>query len=568
MRHANRYRFSRSSPRERRERRLQAGRLLKSADFAQGVGAAISAGDPGASDNLTLVRMKIPLVRSIRFIAVTLTLVPALLTPVCFAQSPPFGIWTPNVMQRIRDRSTLNPAVVARAGYFEVSFDSETGEANWADSESPYALHTGDTIRIHGYLATPLLGGPYPAIVIGHGHGGHGSAELAIAVAALGYVALSIDGPMSGRSSGGPQDTPQAWISVEPSANYSYLYHYAYAGMRALTLLESLSRLPFNPFRIDRNKFGVLGASMGGQFTYYINGIDSRVKGAVAIAVAGDWHKIAFYPGSWLYHGLYYYTRDGLASGVDALNTISDACTDWTLHDFLDHFDPIHYAPRQHAPLLTIIGTHDQYFTLPAINTTFDQVESAGTNGRFIRRILLSPNGKHGVINQNDFIGSILSVLSTAKNWFKYCFDDGPTPPQTPTVKLAVIGDRLSFEVNVGAGSSPIARVRLYAASEVNTLPSQPNDFGDITLSPIDNNTFAGSIPIGALPPSGPPVTPDNVLYFAQVQDSAGYTISSKMYYKSGQLDFCGDFLPVIEHFPGDNFPVQAPPAVNCACPQ
>jgi len=38
---------------------------------------------------------------------------------------------------------------------------------------------------------------------------------------------------------------------------------------------------------------------MGGQFVYYINGVDPRIQAAVAIAVAGDWHKLLFYPGSW-----------------------------------------------------------------------------------------------------------------------------------------------------------------------------------------------------------------------------------------------------------------------------
>jgi hypothetical protein len=111
--------------------------------------------------------------------------------------------------------------------------------------------------------------------VIGHGHGGRGSPELAVALAALGYVTLSIDGPRAGGSTGGPQDTEQAWTSVEERRNFAspevgYLYHYAYAGMRGLTLLERLSTLWFNPFRIDRSRLGVMGASMGGQFTYYI----------------------------------------------------------------------------------------------------------------------------------------------------------------------------------------------------------------------------------------------------------------------------------------------------------
>jgi hypothetical protein len=274
--------------------------------------------------------------RGVTWVAVIGLGLAILLTAPASAYSPPLDLWTPEVLQRIHDRTTLNLRISPQLGYFDVFFDAEIGEAKWADSEPPYAIHTGDTIRIHGYLATPAIGGPYPAIVIGHGHRGHGSAELAQAVAALGYVVLSIDGPRAGLSTGGPQDTEQAWISVEevinvPSPAVSYLYHYVYAGMRALTLLDALSRIPFNPFRIDRDNFGVIGASMGGQFTYYLNGVDERVKGAVAIAVAGDWQKISFYQGAWLYHGLYFYTRDGLRSGQDALNTIADMCMDPTL---------------------------------------------------------------------------------------------------------------------------------------------------------------------------------------------------------------------------------------------
>src|SRR4030095_4737565 len=99
---------------------------------------------------------------------ITLSLAILLTTP-AFASAPPWGLWTPDVLQRIHDRTTLNPRIVPQLGYFDVFFDSEIGEAKWADSAPPYAVHTGDTIRIHGSRATPLIGGPYPAIVIGHG---------------------------------------------------------------------------------------------------------------------------------------------------------------------------------------------------------------------------------------------------------------------------------------------------------------------------------------------------------------------------------------------------------------
>jgi cephalosporin-C deacetylase-like acetyl esterase len=417
-------------------------------------------------------------------------------------------------------------------------------------------VHTGDTIRIHGYVATPASGGPYPALVIGHGHGGSGSPELAIALAALGYAALSIDGPRAGLSTGGPEDTEQAWISVEeamnvPSPEVGYLYHYAYAGMRALTVFEQLALLPGNPFRIDPTRLGVVGASMGGQFTYYVNGVDDRVKGAVAIAVAGDWDKLLFYEGAWLYHGLYYYTRDGLPSQVDGLNTISDVCSDPTAHTFLDYFDPARYAATQHAPLLTIIGTHDQYFTLPAINTTYDKVASAGTNPQFIKRIMITPNGKHGVIDSDDTLKAILAVLGSADRWLKYSFSNGPVAPETPTVQMSVFGGWLTFRASVTPGAGEIRRLDLQWATQLDSTVPTACDFTSTRMFRFGGDYLA-FVPLGAIPSCGPAVSADNILYYVSARDSEAYTISSKMHYKGREMDSCTGFTPIIEHFPGD----------------
>jgi len=478
------------------------------------------------------------------------------------AQAPQ-DLWTPDVLQKIRDRSTLNLQIVPQAGFFEVFYDSEVGDAKWADSEEPYAVHTGDTVRIHGYLAAPLDEGPHPALVIGHGHGGHGDPEVALAIAALGYVGFSIDGPNAGLSTGGPRDTDQAWLSVEevqnqPAPEVSYLYHWAYAGMRALTVLEALAAEPSNPFRVDPSRLGVAGASMGGQFTYYINGVDDRVKAAVAIAVAGDWRDIMQYEGSWLYHGLYYYTRDGLRSGVDGLNAVA-GCDDPTLRTFLDYFDPIRYAPTQHAPLLTILGTHDQYFTIPAINATYDRVESAGTAHRFSKRILLIPNGKHGVVDGSDDQRTMLSLLGAITRWLKFSFDGGPEPPQTPTLSMTVAGPWMIFKVKAARGAAPILSARLYVASQLDTDQDPACDFQRLRLYRLGAD-FYRVVRIGKEMACGPPLTPSNVLSFASVTDLAGATVSSKMHYGAGEMTFGSGFVPMIEHWPGDDFPVPPPP--------
>ena len=56
------------------------------------------------------------------------------------------------------------------------------------------------------------------------------------------------------------------------------------------------------------------------------------------------------------------------------------------------------------------MGTHDQYFTIPAINATYDRVRSAGTAERFSKRIVLAPNGKHGVVDGPDGLKTIPTV--------------------------------------------------------------------------------------------------------------------------------------------------------------
>ena len=479
-----------------------------------------------------------------------------------FAQSPPLDLWSSNTQLAIRDGNTLNYSIAARNGYLEVYFDSNNN-ATWADAGPPYAIHTGGNIRIHGYLASPLVGGPYPAIVIGHGHHGHGSPEEAMGLAALGYVALSIDGPGQGLSTG-PPDTEQGWISVEtimnvPAPYVSYQYHYAYAGMRALTLLEKLSDLFLNPLRIDRTRLGVIGASMGGQFTYYINGVDDRVKGAVAIAVAGDWQHISSYPGAWLYHGLYYYTRDGLPSGRDYLNTVSNFCTDPTITTFLNYFDPIAYAPTQHGPLLTIVGSHDQFFAVPAINSTYRRVASAGTSERFRKRIMIKPNGKHGVLRDDTLYADAYELITDIAAWFKFCFKDGPSPPGTPTIRMEATPTTMVFHVAAPASETAINQVQLYYASQIDSRPSAVRDFGVIGLS-WNGSEYVGMIPIGILPPAGPPVTPNNIVYVASVKDGASYTVTSKLYYRAGVMAFGQGFVPTIEHYDGDTLPVPPPP--------
>ena len=106
--------------------------------------------------------------------------------------------------------------------------------------------------------------------------------------------------------------------------------------------------------------------------------------------------------------------------------------------------------------------------------------------------------------------------------------------------------------------------MKLYYASQMDSRPSAVHDFGNISLS-WNGSEYVGSIPIGTLPPAGPPVTRDNIIYLASVKDQANYTVTSKLYYRSGVMAFGQGFLPIIEHYDGDTLPVPPPPsALDC----
>ena len=469
---------------------------------------------------------------------------------------PPYDLWNGQVLSAIRDRTTLEIDVAQHAGYADVFFTSNPS-ADWFDSVAPYAKHVGGKIRIHGFLAAPTAGGPYPALVIGHGHGGQADLTLALQVASLGYVALAIDGPQAGQSTGGPRDDNQAWISVDDGPEYGYLYHYGYAGMRALTMLEDLAGSPGNPYRIDPARLGVLGPSMGGIFTSYINGIDDRVKAAIVIAAAGQWQHAMRFPNSWLYDGLYTGTRDRPYNGNDPLNSIEDIDTDPTAITFLDYFDPIRYAPRQHAPVMVVIGTHDGYFPMTCANQMYLGIESAGTQPNFEKRLWLIPNAPHGL----DSPLGLLPLVQGMSQWLDYAFGRREKPLASPKIILSEEAGGLRFDVVL---EEPAARLAgagaiLYAATRVDANVTPIQDFKSYACT-LEGDHFVARIQSGESSSAGDQYRGDNVIYFASVTDPAGLPVSSLAYKAGRVIDLSSGFVPGIDPQDSSGPMVPVPP--------
>lgn len=469
---------------------------------------------------------------------------------------PPWDLWTDQVLTEIRDRSTLELSVSSQADHTDVFFTSNPA-ASWFDDQPPYVEHRNEKIRIHGILVTPSGSDPRPALVIGHGHGGHADLLMAKIVANLGYVALAIDGPQAGESTGGPNDTNQAWISVDKGPQYGFLYHYSYAGMRALTALEELATLPGNPYCIDTARFGVLGASMGGIFTTHINAVDERIKAAIIMASAGNWQHALRYPNAWLYSGIYTGTRDIPYNGVDPLNSIEDVDWDSTAITFMNYFDPIHYATRQRAPVLTLIGTHDQYFPLPSANLMFQAITSEGTRDDFEKRLWLIPNKPHAFA---ESLPEMASLVPGLVSWLDYCFGEQDKPLATPQVSMSVSGLGLHFKISLMESAERLSGVQatLYAATRIDSSTMPINDFKEYPAIRVEDG-FEALVPAGDKPESGVAFDADNIIYYATVMDTHGLSVSSLVWLGNSPMDLSTGFVPTIDPDQGILVPLPPP---------
>jgi dienelactone hydrolase len=485
-----------------------------------------------------------------------------LLAPTLHGQSkvPPWDLWTAQVITEIRDRSTLELSVSPQTDHTDVFFTSNPA-ANWFDDQPPYTEHKNEKIRIHGILVSPSGGVPRPALVIGHGHGGHADLLIAKAVANLGYVAFYIDGPQAGESTGGPNDSNQAWISVDKGPQYGFLYHYSYAGMRALTALEELAAQPGNSYCIDTTRFGVFGASMGGIFATYLNAVDDRVKAAIVMASAGNWPHALRYPNAWLYSGIYTGSRDIPYNGKDPLNSIEDVDWDATAITFTNYFDPIRYATRQHAPVLTLMGTHDQYFPFPSANLMLQAITSAGTREDFEKRLWLLPNKPHAFA---DSIKDLAALVPGLRGWLDYCFGERDKPLATPQVSITDFGSGLRFQISLAENVERLsgAQATLYAAMRVDSSTMPIKDFKAYPALRM-GDMFEAVIPAADKSESGDAFAADNVIYYATVTDTRGLSVSSLVWLGSAPLDLSTGFVPTID--PDQGIIVPPPPAVHDA---
>jgi pimeloyl-ACP methyl ester carboxylesterase len=339
----------------------------------------------------------------------------------------------------------------------------------------------GNDVRINSVIITRSdLTAPSPAILYLHGYGEQYAdfMQMMREFAAAGYVAMGIDQPGSGNSSGFPALSPFTFLNVTSGPEDSSIFHSVWAAARSLTLLESLPQ-------VRTNAMIVAGDSMGGLVTFIISGIDSRVDGSIPMISGGNF-------------------LNSLTSG-SLLNSVVVPMYQVgsnELNNIIKWFDPLAYARLLTKPVFMMFGTNDQFFPITSMMDTIQAINADLT-------LNIIPNWGHGILLEwsHDII-----------KWVDSNFREG-----TPLPKSIV-----SFRNGIGLEGSSI-EVEIVTEHADNVFlcwrSSEPGAVWFFTQLEGENgalfNTYTGTIV---------PLAIGKVLFFVITMQDDSTQISSRIY--------------------------------------
>ncbi len=229
----------------------------------------------------------------------------------------------------------------------------------------------GSEIRINSVIIRRSnLSEPSPAILYLHGYGERylDYMQMLREFAAAGFVAMGIDQPGSGGSTGFPKLSPLTFLNVSSGPEDSSLYHSVWASARALTLLE------FLPF-VMTNATIVAGNSMGGLVTFLLSAIDDRVDASVPMISGGN-------------------LKNSITSGslINSVIVPSYHVNSENMNNIIKWFDPLAYARLLTKPVFLLFGTDDQFFPIISLMDTIQAIHADMT-------LNIVPNSGHAVLS-------------------------------------------------------------------------------------------------------------------------------------------------------------------------
>ncbi|MBN2230685.1 MAG: acetylxylan esterase [Candidatus Thorarchaeota archaeon] len=264
-----------------------------------------------------------------------------------------------------------SPLDVVNHSTRSIDVDYQNTSVSVNDWYFDYASETfrNSTVRINSVIITRIdLVTPAPAILYLHGYGEQYAdfMQMLREFAAAGFVAMGIDQPGSGNSTGFPILSPYTFLNVTNGPQDASLYHSVWAAARAITLLESLPQ-------VRSDALVVAGNSMGGLATFILSGIDTRVDGSIPMISAGN-------------------LLNSIMSG-SLLNTVivpSYRIESEMMAKVVKWFDPLAYTRYITKPVFMMFGTNDQFFPITSMIDTVQSIKSELT-------LNIVPNWGHSV---------------------------------------------------------------------------------------------------------------------------------------------------------------------------
>jgi dienelactone hydrolase len=259
------------------------------------------------------------------------------LQPALAQQQPPraTGPWDVEALLKATPPATFGPA---RGEVREVTYEG--------------AKIDGKPTRIFGYYARPASGdGPFPAMLLVHGGGGHAFEEWARLWAGRGYVALAMD--LAGHGAdrkrlpdGGPdQDDQTKFRDFDPADPTSmWTYHAVAAVLKGHALLSAQKE-------VDPGRIGITGISWGGYLTCIVAGVDDRIKVAVPVYGCGFLHEDSYWK-------------------PERFDKVAPERRD----RWVNAFDPSKYLPGVTCPILFVNGTNDFAYPLDSYRRSYQAV--------------------------------------------------------------------------------------------------------------------------------------------------------------------------------------------------
>jgi cephalosporin-C deacetylase-like acetyl esterase len=339
---------------------------------------------------------------------------------------------------------------------------------------------SGGKVRVFAIRGAPREGARLPGILHIHGGGQTASLEWVRFWAKRGYVCVTFDytGPWAGRKEytdwgpikQGNLTDAQGGLMFRPNARASSFFHWAVAARRALTLLS------YHP-KVDRDRLGVFGVSVGGTLCWIVAGTDERVKAVVPIYGCG-----------------YNYDRKKTVWGFPDLNP--------ALVLFNRVLAPEGYASSIRAPLLFLDATND-------FHGWMDNAYEILAQTHVTRRLAFTPRYNHHVD---------AAQAANLPAWMDWQLRGGPPFPDDPRLELRIVPDADPTASVLPDDARHVERVDVYYA--LGEKPP-PNRFWRHVSTTRTANAWKARLPILK--------SNDKFQAFANVRYQSGVCLSTNL---------------------------------------